>query len=72
VLNSYEACLKFTYAGKTRYYAGGVIGEIYETIEQVLVGVFWALVWASRIDTEDGPMNRIDEIVHRYQKTPPP
>jgi len=72
VLNSYEACLKFTHAGKTRYYAGGVIAERYETIEQVLVGVFWALVWSSTVKTAGVKRTRIDEIVHRYQKTPPP
>jgi hypothetical protein len=60
-LNRYEACMKFTHAGVTRYYCGGA--GILETVEQIL-HVFWGLIWVSR---SPGGGFRVERIVKRYQ-----
>ncbi|MFS8067533.1 MAG: hypothetical protein ACMG6S_14315, partial [Byssovorax sp.] len=46
VLNAYEACLKFTFGGKMRYYGGGVPGSAFTSALEVL-HVFASLVWWS-------------------------
>ena len=45
--NNYEACLKFTANGITRYYGGGMPGLSFDTKELVLSAAFPALVWVS-------------------------
>lgn len=44
VFNAFEACLKFTHAGKTRYYGGGVPMSAFEDTRAV-IRVFQQLVW---------------------------
>jgi hypothetical protein len=41
--NNFEACLKFTDSGKTKYYGGGTQGADHDTAQQVLTS-FFALV----------------------------
>jgi hypothetical protein len=65
MMNMYEACLKFTYNGITKYYGGGA-GK-FDSPADVLKA-FAALVWYSRAVLPDGStVNRIEEIVHRYR-----
>jgi hypothetical protein len=67
VLNSYEACLKFTFGGKTRYYGGGVPGAAFKSALEV-IGVFYALVWTTTVfDGAGKKVRRVEEIVHIYQ-----
>jgi hypothetical protein len=61
-LNRFEACLKFTQGGKTRYYAGGAGVAVYENVTRLLE-VFWGLVWVSSA-ADDG--FRVEKIVARY------
>jgi hypothetical protein len=68
VVNAYEACLKFTFGGKMRYYAGGVKGEGIKTAQEVL-HVFSSLVWWRTINdpTQKGKeMNRVEGIACDY------
>ncbi|WP_437854450.1 hypothetical protein [Sorangium sp. So ce363] len=68
VFNSYEACLKFTHGGTTRYLGGGVpAGNFKEPAD--VIKVFYGLVWLSQIRSpETGAiMNRVDEIVCTYR-----
>jgi hypothetical protein len=59
-LNRYEACLKFTAGGKTRYYCGGA--GVVDSDEKILA-MFWGLVWFTPL-----PDNgyRIEKIVQKY------
>lgn len=67
VLNSYEACLKFSHGGETRYYGGGVAGSRFKSKDEV-IKVFWGLVWTTQIPLGDGAFVwRVEEIVHVYQ-----
>jgi hypothetical protein len=61
--NNYEACLKFTHGGETKYYAGGV--GVFESKEEV-IRVFTALVWASPSRNIRGGYY-IDKVVRRYR-----
>lgn len=64
MMNMYEACLKFTHNGVTKYYGGGA-GK-FDTKEQV-IRAFAALVWYSQEVQPDGSIkNRIEEIVHTF------
>lgn len=65
VMNMYEACLKFTYAGKTKYYGGGA--GVYNNKEEVIKG-FKALVWYRAIVRPSGVVKlRVEEVVHVYR-----
>lgn len=67
-LNAFEACLKFTFGGKTRYYGGGVPNSSFKSAQEV-IGVFSALVWTTPIFDITGLVhvaNRVEEIVHKY------
>lgn len=67
VVNCYEACLKFTSGGKTRYYGGGVPGAVFKSAQEV-IGVFHALVWTGPApDAAGNEVRRVEEIVHKYQ-----
>jgi hypothetical protein len=59
-LNRYEACLKFTAEGKTRYYCGGA--GVVDSEEKILA-LFWGLVWFTPL-----PDNgyRVEKIVKKY------
>jgi len=64
-MNNYEACIAFTWQGKTFYFPGGT-DRVYDNLDQVLC-VFRTLVWA-RWDVRR--MNwQVMEVVHTY--TPP-
>ena len=66
IFNSYEACLRFTHGGRTRYYGGGIPRSVYETPAQVL-RVFRQLVWTRRIEKDtDERLTRVVEIVADY------
>jgi hypothetical protein len=47
-LNAFEACLKLTAEGTTKYYGGGVGGAVFDSKEQVIT-VFTALAWFTAI-----------------------
>jgi hypothetical protein len=59
-LNRYEACLKFTADGKTRYYCGGA--GVLDSEDQIL-STFWGLVWFAPLSDN---RYRIEKIVKRY------
>jgi hypothetical protein len=59
-LNRYEACMKLTHAGVTRYYCGGA--AVFESVEPI-IRVFWGLIWVSYLP--DGGY-RVEQIVKRY------
>lgn len=64
-MNNYEACIAFTWLGKTYYFPGGT-DRVYDNVDQVL-SVFRTLAWA-RWDPKR--MNwQVVEVVHTY--TPP-
>ncbi|HZS57201.1 MAG TPA: hypothetical protein VFA65_22555 [Bryobacteraceae bacterium] len=76
-LNTFEACLKFTFpepqsgatpeAGATQYYAGGTGGSVMDNKERV-IKVFWALVWYSFVLGQPGEyLVKVEEIVARYR-----
>jgi hypothetical protein len=60
-LNRFEACLEFTYGGRTLLYGGGA--GVYARAEDVLPA-FWGLVWVSPAQ-KDG--FRVEQIVRRYR-----
>lgn len=60
-LNRYEACLRFTADGETKYYGGGA--GVYKKKEEVLPA-FWGLIWV-HIASDDS--YRVVEIVAKYQ-----
>ena len=65
-MNNFEACLKFTHGGVTKYYAGGV--DTYNSKEEVIL-VFTALVWwSAELDPSGNVKYRIEEIVHTYDE----
>jgi hypothetical protein len=59
-LNRYEACLKFTAGGKTRYYCGGA--GVLDSEAQIL-STFWGLVWFAPLRNH---RYRIEKIVKKY------
>jgi hypothetical protein len=59
-LNRYEACLKFTAGGKTRYYCGGA--GVLDAEDQIL-STFWGLVWFT---PHRDSSYRIEKIVKKY------
>jgi hypothetical protein len=59
-LNRYEACLKFTAEGETKYYGGGA--GIFASKEEVLKA-FWGVIWVSW--KSDGGY-RVEKIVQKY------
>lgn len=59
-LNRYEACMKFTHAGVTKYYCGGA--GVLASVETIL-HVFWGLIWVTR--SPEGGF-RVEKIVQRY------
>jgi hypothetical protein len=59
-LNRYEACLKFTAGGKTRYYCGGA--GVLDSEEKIL-STFWGLVWVAPM-RDNG--YRVEKIVTKY------
>lgn len=62
-LNRYEACLKLSHRGRTRYYAGGA--GVFESKERILE-VFWGLIWVTfRGGGEEG--YTVEKIVHQYR-----
>jgi hypothetical protein len=64
-LNNFEACLKFTHGGVTKYYAGGV--GVLQSADQVL-RVFHALIWVRIVPRPSGdPGYMIMEIVQKYR-----
>lgn len=63
-INMYEACLRFTHGGETKYYGGGA--GVYDSHDEV-IGAFYALVWYS-LDYQGNTMYfHIREIVRRYR-----
>jgi len=65
MMNMYEACLKFTDSGVTKYYGGGA--GVY-TSKDTVIKAFYALVWYTAMVQPDGSIKyRIEEIVHRYR-----
>jgi len=64
-MNNFEACLKFTHGGVTKYYGGGA--GAYDSPAEV-IQAFFALVWTTAENDSSGNTNyRIQEIVHRYR-----
>jgi hypothetical protein len=64
--NNYEACLKFTANGITKYYGGGMPDTRFDTKEQVLSGAFPTLVWLSFQNSPPGhTFIRIEKIIKR-------
>jgi hypothetical protein len=70
-LNRYEACLRFTADGETKYYGGGAI--VYKDKDALLKDrCFWALVWVENQDLYDpndyqlGYNYKVVEIVKKY------
>lgn len=62
-MNNFEACLKFTHNGVSKYYGGGA--GVYDTKEQV-IHAFTALVWYSVKTTGGVSRYKIEQIVKRY------
>ncbi|MBS1824893.1 MAG: hypothetical protein JST93_06205 [Acidobacteria bacterium] len=63
-MNNFEACLRFTHSGTTKYYGGGA--GIYDSHDEV-IHAFHALVWHS-FDYEGSTLYYvIQEIVQRYR-----
>ncbi|MBL8178403.1 MAG: hypothetical protein JNK48_27260 [Bryobacterales bacterium] len=63
-MNTYEACLRFTHGGVTKYYGGGA--DTFDSPEEVITA-FFALVWYS-IEYVGNVMHfKIQEIVRRYR-----
>jgi hypothetical protein len=70
VLNAYEACLKFTFGGKMRYYGGGVPGSDFTSALEVL-HVFASLVWWRTVTGKTGgDMWLVEDIVIDYKPSP--
>jgi hypothetical protein len=64
--NAFEACLKFTNAGETRFYAGGA--GIKFNVDQVLKQCFHQLVWFQRVQhPKYGLGYRVERVVARYR-----
>lgn len=59
-LNRYEACLRFTADGVTKYYGGGA--GVFASKDEV-IKAFWGLIWVSW--TSSGGY-KVEEIVKRY------
>jgi len=65
--NTYEACVKFTDEGLTRFYAGGA--GIKKDADVVLKECFFDLVWYRRVmDPVFGPAYRVEKVVASYPK----
>src|SRR5262249_5098486 len=65
--NSYEACFKFSYGNKTRYFAGGLGGASFATPDDVLRNSFSALCWVGLFTDQKGRSYfKIKEIVKEY------
>ncbi|MCP5158334.1 MAG: hypothetical protein H6975_02780 [Gammaproteobacteria bacterium] len=63
-MNNFEACLKFTHNGVTKYYGGGA--GVYDSKDEV-IHAFHSLVWFSvEYDSAGNALYRIEEIVERY------
>ena len=63
--NNFEACLRFSHGGITKYYGGGA--GVYDTHEEV-IHAFAALVWYSKHPDDVGNVDgRVEEIVWRYR-----
>ena len=64
-MNTFEACLRFSHGGTTKYYGGGA--GVYDSYEEV-IHAFSALVWFSwETDDVGNTLYRIQEIVQRYR-----
>jgi hypothetical protein len=62
-LNRYEACLRFTADGETKYYGGGA--GVYKDKDALLSApTFWGLIWVE----EQGPYDPNDKDSERYYK----
>ena len=65
--NAFEACLKFTDQGETRFYAGGAGFKF--SVDEVLKECFYQLVWyRAVIDPKRGQGHIVEEIVASYPK----
>jgi hypothetical protein len=64
-MNNFEACLRFSHGGVTKYYGGGA--GIYDSPQEV-IKAFYALVWITfETDAVGNDNYRIEEIVYRYR-----
>jgi hypothetical protein len=64
-MNNFEACLRFTHGGVTKYYGGGA--GAFDSPQEV-IKAFQALVWLSvEYDSSGNANYRIEEIVQRYR-----
>jgi hypothetical protein len=66
-LNRYEACLRFTADGETKYYGGGA--EVFKDKDALLnAPTFWGLVWVEYQPggTDEGDPFKVVEIVRKY------
>jgi hypothetical protein len=64
-MNTFEACLRFSHGGVTKYYGGGA--GVYDSHEEV-IHAFHALVWFSyEFDDVGNTLFKIEEIVQRYR-----
>jgi hypothetical protein len=66
-LNRYEACLRFTADGETKYYGGGA--EVFKDKDALLnAPTFWGLVWVEYQPggTDEGDSFKVVEIVRKY------
>lgn len=64
-LNNFEACMKFTHDGVTKYYGGGA--GVFDSKEQVL-RAFHSLAWFSGAQLPNGDWGyRLEQIVKKYR-----
>jgi len=59
ILNMFEACLKFTHGGVTRYYGGGMPGSALGSAQEVLKTAFSSLVRVSYLSGHERKIERI-------------
>lgn len=63
VVNSFEACLKFTFGGRLAYYAGG--GGGFSPSKEHVIHCFFQLIWFKYVDEHDKSAgNRVAAIVY--------
>jgi hypothetical protein len=66
--NGYEACLRMTAAGVTKYYGGGTGGAVFRSKDEVIRKVFWGMVWTMLDPLPSGKNGfRMMEIRHIYK-----
>jgi hypothetical protein len=61
--NSYEACLRMTVDGETRYYGGGMPGGVFSSARDVLPAAFWGMVWTMVVPNPD-------KTPHKFYRNP--